>query len=376
MKQTLLFSLLALLPVGAWADTYQDPETKVNYEYTVGQSEASVKAGSSSAGSLDATGVIAIIAAFTVDGNEYSVTSIGEYAFRGCSGLTSVNIGNSVTSIGRSAFYYCSGLTSVTIPESVTSIERETFSGCWGLTSVTIPNSVTSIELGAFRGCRGLTSVTIPNSVTSIEDGAFSFCRGLTSITIPESVATIGNSAFEDCSGLTSVTIPNSVTSIVSWAFSGCSGLTEVRSFIVEPFAIYYVFPNASQATLYVPIGTKEKYEATTGWKNFKEIVEMELEGKLKMKFNYNVSEESLVYIFAGTTGESAARGAAANAPSLKIYGIEVKQDAGTPTGIDSLTPNPSPKGEGNVYTLGGQRVDAQSKKKGVYIRGGKKFVR
>ena len=353
MKQTLLFSLLALLPVGAWADTYQDPETKVNYEYTVGQSEASVKAGSSSAGSLDATGVIAIIAAFTVDGNEYSVTSIGEYAFRGCSGLTSVNIGNSVTSIGRSAFYYCSGLTSVTIPESVTSIERETFSGCWGL-----------------------TSVTIPNSVTSIEDGAFSFCRGLTSITIPESVATIGNSAFEDCSGLTSVTIPNSVTSIVSWAFSGCSGLTEVRSFIVEPFAIYYVFPNASQATLYVPIGTKEKYEATTGWKNFKEIVEMELEGKLKMKFNYNVSEESLVYIFAGTTGESAARGAAANAPSLKIYGIEVKQDAGTPTGIDSLTPNPSPKGEGNVYTLGGQRVDAQPKKKGVYIRGGKKFVR
>jgi hypothetical protein len=157
-----------------------------------------------------------------------SVTSIGNYAFQYCHGLTSVTIPNSVTSIGISAFRDCHGLTSVTIPNSVTSTGISTFRGCYGLTSVTIPNSVTSIELSAFRDCSGLTSVTIPNSVTSIGDYAFRGCYGLTSLIIPNSVTSIGNYAFRDCSGLTSVTIPNSVTSIGDYAFRGCYGLTSL----------------------------------------------------------------------------------------------------------------------------------------------------
>ena len=59
-----------------------------------------------------------------------SVTSIGYYAFRDCSGLTSVTIPNSVTSIGSKAFAGCSGLTAVTIPNSVTSIGNEAFQRC------------------------------------------------------------------------------------------------------------------------------------------------------------------------------------------------------------------------------------------------------
>ncbi|MEE1004492.1 MAG: leucine-rich repeat domain-containing protein, partial [Bacteroidaceae bacterium] len=113
-------------------------------------------------------GAIKIPETVSYNGVTYSVTSIGEYAFYYCSGLTSVNIPNSVTSIGEYAFYYCSGLTSVTIPNSVTSIGTSVFRGCSSLTSVTIPNSVTSIGESAFGGCSGLTSVTIPNSVTSI----------------------------------------------------------------------------------------------------------------------------------------------------------------------------------------------------------------
>ena len=190
-----------------------------------------------------------------------SVTSIGDGAFEDCSGLTSITIPSSVTSIGGLAFYYCSGLTSITIPSSVTSIGRYAFSDCSGLTSITIPSSVTSIGENAFLGCSGLTSITIPSSVTSIGNSEFYGCSGLTSIVvengnsvydsrencnaiiktsentliagcqntiIPSSVTSIGNGAFYGCSGLTSITIPSSVTSIGKWAFEGCSGLTSI----------------------------------------------------------------------------------------------------------------------------------------------------
>jgi len=88
------------------------------------------------------------------------VTSIGDRAFYGCTGLSSIEIPNSVTNIENSAFTLCSGLTSVEIPNSVTSIGRYVFSECSSLTSVTIPSSVTSIGEGTFKSCNGLTSVT------------------------------------------------------------------------------------------------------------------------------------------------------------------------------------------------------------------------
>ena len=157
-----------------------------------------------------------------------SVTSIGDYAFYYCSGLTSVTIPDSVKSIGFYAFSSCSRLTSVTIPDSVTSIRESMFSGCTSLTSVTIPDSVKSIGAYAFSSCYGLTSVIIGNSVTSIGFYAFRDCSGLTSVTIPDSVKSIDGSAFNNCTGLTSVTIGNSVTSIGNYAFYGCYGLTSV----------------------------------------------------------------------------------------------------------------------------------------------------
>ena len=190
------------------------------------------------------SGDIVIPASVTYNSVTYSVTSIGNYAFSGCSVLTSVTIPNSVTSIRDFAFSWCSSLTSVTILGSVTSIGDEAFIECTGLTSVTIPGSVTSIGESAFYSCTGLTSVTILGSVTSIGNFAFYNCSGLTSpvynahvfaymptsysgaYTIPDGIESIAGGAFWDCSSLTSVTIPNSVTSIGDQAFYNCTGLT------------------------------------------------------------------------------------------------------------------------------------------------------
>ena len=215
----------------------------------------------------------------TNDGISYKVTGIGNDAFNGCTGLTSVKIPNSVTSIGECAFYQCTGLASVEIPNSVKSIGDNAFSGCSGLTtinwnavnvisypyysnnhpfnnctnlstvvfgedvetipssafvictsltSLTIGNSVTSIGDNAFSGCKCLTSVEIPNSVTSIGVAAFANCEDLTSLTIGNSVKSIGRFAFFCCHSVTSLTIPNSVTSIGNDAFNGCTGLTSL----------------------------------------------------------------------------------------------------------------------------------------------------
>ena len=189
------------------------------------------------------------------------VTSIGDSAFRSCSGLTSIVVeaGNTVydsrgdcnaiieketntliqgckktkipagvTSIGDSAFRYCSGLTRIEIPAGVTSIGKYAFYWCSGLTRIEIPAGVTSIGNSAFRYCSGLTSIEIPAGVTEIGYAAFSGCSGLTRIEIPAGVTSIGWYAFEGCSGLTSIEIPAGVTSIGDSAFSGCSGLKDV----------------------------------------------------------------------------------------------------------------------------------------------------
>ncbi len=181
-----------------------------------------------------------------------SVTSIGNSAFSGCTGLTSVTIPGSVTSIGSDAFYNCTGLTSITIHDSVTSIGNSAFSGCTGLTSITIPDSVTSIGNWAFSDCTGLTSVTIGNSVTNIGKDAFYNTAwynnqpdGLvyagkvaykykgtmpsnTSIVLNEGTLGIAEYAFYNCTGLTSIVIPDSVTSVGYAAFSGCTGLIKI----------------------------------------------------------------------------------------------------------------------------------------------------
>jgi hypothetical protein len=240
------------------------------------------------------------------------VTSIGTGAFFDCPSLTSIEVetgnpsfssadgvlfnsdktvllccpggktGNydiphGVAHIGEIAFAGCSGLTSISIPHGVADIGEMAFGGCSGLTSVYIPSSVTDIGDGAFAGCSSLTSVTVPQGVTRIGKVFFYECSSLASVTIPHSVTDIGEGAFYGCRSLTSVTVPHSVTRIEAYAFYNCSHLEHLTVEWPEPLSIpddiFEEVPLKS-VTLHVPAGTKPLYEAAGCWKQFGTIAE------------------------------------------------------------------------------------------------------
>jgi len=154
------------------------------------------------------------------------------------------------------------GCQNTIIPNSVTEIDNFAFLGCSNLTSLIIPESVTSIGRAAFDSCTGLTSVSIPNSVTEIGGNAFMHCSGLTDVTIGSSVTYIGSSAFDDCLNLTDV----------------YSYITDVNNVSIgaypRPFFLYS--EDYSNRTLYVPKGTAGDYQANENWyPYFGTIVEM-----------------------------------------------------------------------------------------------------
>ena len=167
--------------------------------------------------------------------NEYAVTSIGDFAFSNCTGLTSISIPAGVTSIGDGAFTGCEKLATVKFADGsqLTSIGNGAFSWCEGLKSITIPAGVTSIDNLAFLKCTGLKTVTFEkgSQLTSIGDKAFLWCNKLETVTFEgeSQLESIGNGAFGGCENLRSITIPEGVTSIGDEAFNSCSSLTSIE---------------------------------------------------------------------------------------------------------------------------------------------------
>lgn len=189
-----------------------------------------------------------------------SVTTIGQTAFSGCTGLMSITIPDSVTLIKSSAFADCQGLTSMIIPDSVTRIERYAFVSCSNLTSIQLSQKLTNISENAFSGCVSLQSISIPDNVTGISAYAFSACTGLTSVTLPKKLRSIGQGAFSNCSQLTHITIPSGTIGINYQAFGECYKLTSVT--IPDSVTTIYngAFNNSLKDVYYT--GTREEWEA------------------------------------------------------------------------------------------------------------------
>jgi len=219
----------------------------------------------------------------------YPVTTVATDAFAGCTGVTSITIGENVISIAPAAFAGCTGLTSITVSSdntvyttsgncliesssrtliagcknsviptdgAVIAIGNLAFYNCSTLTAITIPNTVTSIGASAFEGCTGLTDVTIGNYVATIGNSAFLGCTALTEVKIPDSVTSMGVYAFSGCTKLADVTIGSGVTTIANATFSGCTELTDVTiGSGVETIDVFAFSGCSKLAKIYIPEG-------------------------------------------------------------------------------------------------------------------------
>ncbi len=183
-----------------------------------------VRVGNNSTPAVDisTTGKVNLPSTVDLEGNQYTVVTIGNNAFKGCTSVSEI-----------------------IIPESVRTIGSQSFGQCSSLTSILIPNSVTSIGANCFRDCSKLSEVTLSESITTIPDYSFINCKSLKSIVLPEKINKIGLYAFKDCSSLSKVySRINSPFKYGSNAFQGIGSL----------------------CALHVPEGTKDAYLAITGW--------------------------------------------------------------------------------------------------------------
>ena len=187
----------------------------------------------------------------------------------------------------------CTGLTSIVIPESVTHISNNMLSLCSNITEITLGSNVETIGSYAFAYTK-VKKINLPEGLKVIGDFAFVLCSNLTTLTIPESVNAIGKSAFEGCSNLSTINIPASIQYMGERSFF-LTGVNTIESRLLEPFPIsddVFNIHVKDYTTLIVPIGTKELYQHTDGWKSIKNIKEYGEESGIE---NSHVNQGNIV---------------------------------------------------------------------------------
>ncbi len=280
-------------------DTYQEGDSYNNVGHSVLFLYYAVKLGTWTSGActveLYSDGDMSVTGPGAME-DCTSAAGVGWYMYRET--VADVTVSSGVTSIGGYAFYGCSNLVSIDVPDTVNYFGAHAFDGCSSVGSVAIPDGTTVIGSSAFRGCSSLASAAIPGSVSSLGTYAFYGCSGMT-LSLAGTFTSIGAYTFYGCSSITAVTIPATVTSISETAFQGC---TAVKSYALSgPSSVFHVaddvlfrtsgnilvlYPAGSDATSYsVPSGTASVYRyAFSGCTHLAAVV---LPSGLKTVHNY-----------------------------------------------------------------------------------------
>ena len=210
-----------------------------------------------------------------------TIKTIDPYSFYNATGLQNIYLQEGVFAIGHYAFYGCSNLFTVNLPSTLTEIENNTFENCTSLPNIIIPSSIKTIGHDAFSRCTSIQIVAGKStdyiSVSEIGDRAFYECTNLQFISFSAFLESIGEKAFLGCKNLKDIKLPFNLKSIGIFAFGG-TGLETVTNYSTTPQEIQAnVFDGVklSNCILYVPKGSKEKYQKAAVWKDFGQILEV-----------------------------------------------------------------------------------------------------
>lgn len=256
MKKILLIALM-LLPLVASAD----PVEVDGLNYLLNEEEKTAMVTLS-----NYNGILVIPESINVEGVDYIVTSIDEYAFRENNNLLSVTIPTSVKTMGVAAFTYCNSLIKVNLGNGLETIGHRAFSYCSNLQSVFFGTSVNKLDDSVFNGCTNLSQIyikdlsqwckidfmaegsnpltyahhlyldkkelkdlIIPEGIETIKQYAFCGCTSLETVKLPKSLKSIAKFAFKGCTSIEELEIPEGITTINEYAFNGCSKLEKVK---------------------------------------------------------------------------------------------------------------------------------------------------
>ncbi len=209
-----------------------------------------------------------------------SVKSIPEYAFEGCTDLTTITLSENLDSIGASAFRDCNKIAGpLVIPTNVVFVGNNAFENCSSITSLTLPANLKCIATSAFKNCNNIASLTLPSMLETVLDSAFYACGKLPEIIIPDNCTYIGELAFIDCTQAKTIKLPsNANLYIAKRAFFNNWNTTEIYSNNVTPpyiNEVTFMPEDKSNCTVYVPKGSASAYTIADGWKDFN-IVELD----------------------------------------------------------------------------------------------------
>ena len=280
--------------------------------------------------------------------NLKNVKWVGGQAFSNNYNLSSINFGEQLDFLGNAAFYGCRSITGVTLPASLREMEGTTFYLCSGLNDLTIPSGVEIIGPGITVGTTSLNEIkidpantnfavrdgwlytsdfkqlvaipgavdgtlTIPDGVTVVRQQA-ARRLAITELVTPQGLKKLEFASFMQCAQLAKITLSATVDTIEENAFATCSAITEVTSLNrVPPVGGVFVDEVYTNATLYVPRGYKEAYQADENWGKFTTIEEIDVEtpdltrGDLNGDGMVDVSDVSLLIdVVLGKTVELA----------------------------------------------------------------------
>ncbi len=397
--------VLVLFGITAFAEEFVDPATNIVYKFDPMGSTAEVKGGDVEtwerefvyiAGSPEMAGRVSVLDKFIVNGKEYTVTKIGDYAFVKQTNLTGISIPETVVTIGKEAFADCISLESVVMSKGLKEISQEAFRGCTSLKTVALPSGLEIIGFASFCNCQKLESITIPESVGDVHVTSFEGCDAMCSIvvekgnavydsrescnaiietksntllhgcknsTIPSSVTEIGVRAFLGCRGLVQIDIPGSVETIGELAFIDCKELKSVILHDGLKTVGLYAFGNCALPELTIPASVENlgiKALWLLGLQSLTSLIE---DPKTTDEFYDSESSNTILYVPSGAKARYEA-----TYPWNKFQKILEIDTNGLRIvrGLQDAT-NPT-------YDLQGRRLSSKPNK-GIYIRDGRKVV-